>query len=126
MGSLPAFFVAPLGILAGLFGVLFVGHWVTLVLGALGKTERAAPDQAARKPSKVGLILAVLHPAPWLLLVGVPYGAIQLIQHPVGPEWKWFIGSAVISMIVAGTFAAVTGGRAAGRSTKRVGTNANL
>jgi hypothetical protein len=126
MGSLPAFFVAPLGVLAGLFGVLFVGHWVTLVLGALGITARTTPDRTARTPSKVGLILAVLHPAPWLLLVGVPYGAIQLLQHPLGAEWKWFIGSAVVSMVVGGTFAAVTGRRAAGRGTKRAGTNANL
>ena len=86
------------GILAGSIIVQFVIHWAHLLLAGLRRDSDSSPSPEQSKLNWA-LLFAVIHPVPWLLLVGVPYGIFRLVQNPPADGWLWFFGGIVFWVI---------------------------
>src|ERR1700679_2664919 len=103
MNTLPAFIAVIPGVLVGLLCVPFVTHWVAILLTALGKPD---PRKVRASLGRVwAIVFTVLHPVPWVLLVGLPLGLHRLIVNAPTPPWRWFwagVLSSIIGMIVFG------------------------
>ena len=86
------------GLIAGSLVVKLMIHWITLLLAGLG---RGSDNTPLPQKSKLTwhLIFAVIHPVPWLLLLGVPYGIFHLAQDPPATGWLWFLGGTLFSVI---------------------------
>jgi hypothetical protein len=76
-------------LLGAVIGLLLFGpvqRWVATLVHTL--RERRARDGEHRKGSgALLLIFATLHPAPWLLLLGLPYAVYRLWSDPL--RWMW-------------------------------------
>ena len=80
----------PIGFVLSLFTVPLLMRWVLLVLGAMGRLPRnlGSPSQ---RPRAVGIGLAILHPVPWLILLGLVFGIPRAIASPARAEWLFFL-----------------------------------
>lgn len=96
MEGMPPYWTVLPGIFAGLFFVAMSASWISLFLSAIGKLPEPPNQGAVKKASKIGTVLAFVHPAPWLLLVGVPYALVHFYDRPSWPQWLWFIGTALV------------------------------
>jgi hypothetical protein len=43
-------------------------------------------------------IFTLLHPLPWLVLVGIPFGIYRFLTNPPATGWRWFFGGMVASV----------------------------
>ena len=103
------------GILAGFIVVKLIVHWALLLLAGLGR----APDNASlpqRSKPNWPLLFAVIHPVPWLLLLGVPYGISRLVLNPPAAGWLWFLGGTALSVIATWLSACVVTRRSRSRA----------
>ena len=76
------------GFLAGNVATVFFTHWLRAVLSAFGKGPSSAPH---RIDLIAALMTTLLHPVPWMLLIGAWFGMRRLILGPTVPEgWRWF------------------------------------
>jgi hypothetical protein len=41
----------------------------------------------------------VVHPVPWLVLLGLPFGIYRLIVNTPAPPWLWFFGAIATTLI---------------------------
>lgn len=93
MTDLPAFAAAFPGIFVGLFAVGAFNHWLSLLLTATGKA-------AARSASRGwATLFTLVHPLPWIVVVGGALGLKALSQSVVSPAWIWFWGAAILSFV---------------------------
>jgi hypothetical protein len=53
------------------------------------------------------MIFTVVHPVPWLLIVGLPFGVFRLITDPPSEPWLWFYGAAATSLVGIFVFSTV-------------------
>lgn len=85
------------GLLAGskCFGLIV--HWVTLLLSGLRRNPIAAPLPTTGRIW--GRIFTVIHPVPWLLLIGLPYGIWRLVTDPPAPAWRWFFAGMAAAFV---------------------------
>jgi len=86
------------GLSVGMFLTGFVVHWIALLLAALGRDldgNRVPSSPGRRWP----IVLAVVHPVPWLLLIGLPYGIYFLVTQPPPPGWLWFFYGALAGFL---------------------------
>ncbi len=98
MVDLPPFWTVPLGMVAGAICVSLFARWIRLLLVAIGKKPGAAPS--LQRGSRIGaIVVTILHPVPWLVVVGLPVGVFQIIAHSPGEPWLWFFGSTLTSVI---------------------------
>jgi hypothetical protein len=98
MDTMPLFVIVPAGMLAGMICTTFFTRWLAILFTAVGKEPGVAPSLQRRR--RIGPILvAVLHPVPWLLLIGWPVGIYKLIYESPPEAWVWFFGSAVVSFV---------------------------
>jgi hypothetical protein len=120
--DIPPYTAFALGCLIG----LLVGRPVTRWVVALRREildRRRRPGGQGRDSLKLLLMFATLHPAPWLLLVGLPYLGYRLWSDPPRPMWMWLIAGALLApalwRLCARRRGAVTraGGMAAQRAT---------
>lgn len=86
---------ALLGIVIGLllFGPL--RRWVI----TFGRTLRERRQRRGAQRQGTGallLIFATLHPAPWLLLIGLPYGIFALWNDPLRVLWGTVLAGALL------------------------------
>ena len=104
MDSLTAAWTLPIGLLVGGLCGGFVIRWLALFMAAIGKaTPKESPPIRGRSIAPI-LLATLFHPVPWLLLVGIPYGVMQLLATRPRAEWIWFIaGVALYFPIVGGT-----------------------
>ena len=103
MNGLPSFWTLMPGVVAGCFAVGRIGHWLQLVLVALGR-DPAHPRTIVGPVQRGPLVLAtVVHPVPWLLLLGVGFGIHRLFGGPIDPPWRWFFIGFVLGPLVFGT-----------------------
>lgn len=86
--------------LAGFFGVMiaitFLTHWLTAVFAAFGKGPFSAPH---KRDITAMVLTTVLHPVPWLLVVGVYFGVSRLFGPPLSEGWKWFCSGAGLCLL---------------------------
>jgi hypothetical protein len=97
MNTLPAFMAILPGVFVGLLCLLFLTHWFALVLAALGKPNPRTLTASAGRPWAI--VFAVLHPASWLLIVGLPLGIYRLIANPPTPPCRWFFAGVTTSLV---------------------------
>jgi hypothetical protein len=89
--ALPSFWTVPFGFVAGLFVVGRIARWLQVLL-TLWKGGAAGTSSSAHRPEIVPiLITSIVHPTPWLVLVGSIWAIHRLVVFPVTPEWRWFI-----------------------------------
>lgn len=76
------------GFMAGNVATMFLTHWLRAVLSAFGKGPASAPHQI----DVVAVVMTtLLHPVPWILIIGGWFGIRRLIFGPTIPEgWRWF------------------------------------
>ena len=120
MDATPSFWTIPLGMFAGILCVPFITHWLRLLLTTIGKH----PDNDPLPPPRnVGLIIfTVLHPVPWLLIVGLPLGVFRLYSQPPSDQWLWFFGAAATSLVGLFVFSFTAARRIRQNSLKKMAT----
>jgi hypothetical protein len=92
------------GFFAGNAATMFLTHWLRAVMAAFGRGPVSAPH---RVDALAVLMLTLLHPVPWMLLIGgwlginrLIFGATILEGIPEG--WRWFwIGASAWAIFVA-------------------------
>jgi hypothetical protein len=97
MSSWPALLAFFPGLFAGsmLFGIFT--HWVTLLLGGWRRNPIAAPLPLTGRVW--ARIFTVIHPLPWLVLGGIPFGIYKLLTNPPTPGWRWFFGGMIAAVV---------------------------
>ena len=86
------------------FGLIV--HWFILLLSGLRRNPIAAPLPMTGRVW--GRIFTAIHPVPWLLLIGIPYGIHRFLAHPPAAGWRWFfagmaaavVGSILMAVVV--------------------------
>jgi hypothetical protein len=101
MGVLSALWPLPLGFIAGLLAVPFIFRWLLLVLASLGRLPGNL-GTAAQRPQKSGLVLAVVHPVPWLLVIGLVAAVLRVAASPSRAEWLWFLAGIAAAPLLNG------------------------
>lgn len=97
--AVPTWFALLLG---AAIGVLVCGP----VLRWTGGLRQAIRAQRARAPghrSSIALLLifATMHPAPWLLLLGLPYAAYRIATDPLRATWLCILAGALVAGVLA-------------------------
>jgi len=104
-----------------LIGALLYGpvrRWVGTLLRTL--RERARNPQSRRPGStKLLLIFATLHPAPWLILIGLPYGIYRLWSDPLRMTWGCLLAGSILGALLMVAYEAL--GRARARPAHKQG-----
>lgn len=96
MSELPPFWVTPFGLLTGFMCTSFLTHWIQILFVAIGKDPRSPPIPGSRTSA---VVVAIIHPVPWLLIIGIPMVILHALAEPPSEEWLWFVGSAVMSVV---------------------------
>jgi hypothetical protein len=94
MDTLQHAWTFPLGFVAGLVTLRFLMQWILLLLAAIGRL----PPQlgtASQRPRAAGIALAVVHPVPWLLILGLAIGLPLILSSPWRAEWLWFLAGMI-------------------------------
>jgi len=85
----------PIGCLFGLAIYPPVARWLGLFRRLLLTRQGRSDITSTRQKLLLGAIALLGHPAPWLLLVAVPYAVWRLWNEPTGPLWLWFAAGAL-------------------------------
>ncbi len=99
MNEVPAGYALLLG---GFIGLLLYGP-VKRWLITLRKTLRERSARSGDQPKGSGALLvifATMHPAPWLLVIGLPYAVYRLWNDPLRLMWACLLAGAVIGPLV--------------------------
>ena len=91
-----AVWTLPIGCLFGLAIYPPVARWLGLFRRLLLTRQGRCDITSTRQKLMLGAIALLMHPAPWLLLVGVPYAIWRLWREPTGPLWLWFALGALV------------------------------
>jgi len=85
MNGIPVHFAFLLGGLVGAVGYGPVRRWVR----ALRRTQSGEAQRpgSPREDSRLMLVFVTMHPAPWLVLFGVPFLLYQLAFGPLPMLW---------------------------------------
>jgi len=93
-----AAFVAFLpGMLAGSLCFTIVVHWVTLLFSGWRRNPIDAPLPSTGRV--LARVFTVIHPAPWLVLVGIPYAIYRLVSDPPAAGWRWFLAGMAAGLV---------------------------
>jgi len=85
-----------------LIGVLLFGpvrRWVDTLVRTLRERSRNTQNRLAGS-TKLLLIFATLHPAPWLILIGLPYGIYRLWSDPLRLIWGCLLAGSILGALV--------------------------
>jgi hypothetical protein len=86
--------LAPLGFLAGVLGLALSAGWLRRVAAAVGRPSPASPP-AAPERRRPALLAVILHPVPWLLLLGLAFGLPRVVASPARAAWLMFLAGAL-------------------------------
>ncbi len=101
--DIPLPWAAVLGIVIGLLLYGPLSRWLVTFVRALRERRRRRGAQRAGAGALL-VIFATLHPAPWLLLLGLPYGVYALWSDPLRVLWATLavgaiLGAAAVAII---------------------------
>ena len=94
---MPAFVSFLPGLLAGSLCLSLVTHWITLLLSGWRRNPIDAPLPTTGRVC--AHVLTVVHPVPWLLLLGIPYGTYRLLTNPPTAGWLWFFAGMLTAIV---------------------------
>jgi|GEM_PF-3488315 len=96
--GIPSYFAFALGCVIGLLIYGPVKRWIVGLRQAI--RDRRQQSGSQRKGMLALLVIfATGHPAPWLLLVGLPYGFYRLWNDPLWPMWLWLLAGALLAPV---------------------------
>src|ERR1700735_2352952 len=98
MNDLPSFLAILPGAMAGAACGLFLNHWLRLVLESFGKYPKTLPTTQPRS-RRWPTVFSILHPVPWLLIVGIAVGTHKLLHEHAAAGWLWFWCSAFATVV---------------------------
>jgi hypothetical protein len=107
MDALPPFWTLPFGCLVGVMAFSPVSRWFGFFLTVVIKDSRRTGVVFSGSRLLPILFATVLNPIPWLLLLGVPYGAYKLWLNPPSPTWQWFLAGCVLGPLLLVIYVAV-------------------
>lgn len=94
-------------LLGSFIGLLLYGpvqRWICTFARTLRESRRprrpgsaAAAGEPRKRTGALLLIFATMHPAPWLLLVGVPYALYRLWNDPLRLMWACLLAGALLA-----------------------------
>ena len=94
MPAIVAFFP---GLFAGSLCCSLATHWLALLLSGWRRNPIDAPlPTTGRVWARV---FTVIHPVPWLLLVGIPYGIYRFLTNPPPAGWRWFFAGVLVGFV---------------------------
>lgn len=89
---------APLALAIGaLFGALVyppVRRWIDGLRRAIREAQDA-PESAPRPKARLLAIFVTMHPAPWLILIGIPYVLYRAWTDPFKAMWLALLAGAI-------------------------------
>jgi len=94
MPAISPIFAFAIGCVIGLLVYSPVRHWVATLRRTIRERAKSAGSQRKDSPALL-VIFATMHPAPWLLLVGIPFAVYSLWHDPLRVMWLWVLGGAV-------------------------------
>ena len=97
---MPAIAAFLLGLFAGSLLSSLVTHWIALLLSGWRRNPIDAPLPTTGRV--LARVFTVIHPVPWLLLVGIPYGIHRALINPPTIGWRWFLAGVAVAF--AGTY----------------------
>ena len=114
--SVPPFLAAFLGVLAAMFFMSPLVHWLALIQSTLAKHGGVSPGPAKRRLLTVVPFAVFLHPVPYLV-VALVFISVRTVSGSVSSDWWWFLGglylyAAGISLLVLSWHAPATVGDA--------------
>ncbi len=101
-------------LVGALIGVLLYGplqRWIVTFARTLRARSRNKEGQRPGS-TKLLVIFATLHPAPWLILVGLPYGIYRLWSDPLRFTWACLLAGSILGALLMVAFGAWTRSRA--------------
>jgi hypothetical protein len=102
---MPAFVAFIPGLFAGSLLSSLVTHWLALLLSGWRRNPIDAPlPMTGRVWAR---ILTAIHPVPWLLLIGIPYGIYRFLTNPPTIGWRWFHAGVVLAFVGTYLFAGI-------------------
>ena len=111
MTGIPPYLAVPLGCVLGLLGYGPVTRWIGVMRRARERDFQV--PNAQRKASQMMLFMfATMHPAPWLLIVAVPFALYEVVFDPLRWMWLWVIAGAVLAVALLMLYDARKAGRA--------------
>jgi hypothetical protein len=97
MIGIPPYVAFALGCLVGVVGYGPVKRWMVSVRQAF-RDQMERPDEQRKDSRFLLLIFATMHPAPWVLLLGVPFFIDRLLFDPLRLMWVWMLGGACLGV----------------------------
>jgi len=97
MIGLPPYLAFLLGAVIGVVMYGPVKRWMAALRRA-GAKQRERPEAHSADSQLLLLIFATMHPAPWLLIVGVPFVLYQLTLGPLPMMWLRLVGGMLIGI----------------------------
>ena len=90
MIAIPPWFALLLGAAIGLLSYGPVKRWM-IGLRRARVDQTAGADTQSAETRALLVIFTTMHPAPWLLILGVPVAVYQLLFGPLRVTWLWLI-----------------------------------
>jgi len=99
-------------LIGALMGVLLYGpirRWITTLVRTLRERGRSKgnEDHSSAGSTKLLIIFATLHPAPWLILIGLPYGLYRLWSDPLRVIWGSLLAGSILGALLMVAFEAL-------------------
>jgi hypothetical protein len=101
-------------LIGGLVGALVyppTRRWLATLVRTIQEAQQASQG-AARRSGKLLAIFITMHPAPWLILLGIPYALYRAWTDPLRAMWLCLLAGAILVPAVMGIAEARRAGRA--------------
>jgi hypothetical protein len=106
MQVLPTLLAGIGGLFATFMALSFIVRWLRLFLTAVGVLPGQRAATATQRVPSI-LLATVLHPVPWLLLVGLPLALLHLPGRIPGAGLSAFLGGAGLGISLYGAILVV-------------------
>ena len=97
--AVPTYFALLLGAAIGLLVYGPVRRWAAGLRQAV--RDRRARARGRRNSLALLFIFATMHPAPWLLLLGLPYAVYRIATDPLRATWLCILAGALLAAFLA-------------------------
>jgi len=108
--DIPPYCVALLGIAIGLLLFGPVQRWTSTFRRTL-RERRRAPDGRRQGAGALLLIFSTMHPAPWLIGVGLPFALYRIWTDPLRQTWSLLLAGVLLGPALVLLYQAVTNAR---------------
>jgi hypothetical protein len=109
--DVPPLFALLIGAMIGLLLYGPVKRWIVTLRRTLRERARNKDSQRAGS-TKLLVIFATMHPAPWLIVIGLPYGIYRLWSDPLRLTWGCLLAGSILGALLMVAYEALCRARA--------------